>query len=72
MARSSSDSFRFGPRCAVEIRARDKNMPLITKKNSIVTCPVQARSHDAVAATVHVLAGIRTRGARRAHRCPIN
>jgi hypothetical protein len=72
MACSSSDSFRFGPRCAIEIRARDKNVPLITKKNSIVTCPVQAPSHYAVAATVYDLAGIRTRGARRTDRCAIN
>jgi hypothetical protein len=72
MARSSSDSFRFGARCSIEIRARDKNVSLITKKNSIVTCPVQARSQDAVAATKRALAGLRTRGARRAHRCTIN
>jgi hypothetical protein len=47
-------------------------MSLITKKNSIVICPIQARSHDAIAATKRALAGLRTCGARRAHSCAIN
>jgi hypothetical protein len=72
MARPSSDSFQFGARYPIEILARDKNLSLITKKNSIVKCPGQARSQGAITATKRVLAGLPTRGARRTHRCAIN
>jgi hypothetical protein len=59
-------------RCASEIRARDKNMSFVTKKNSIVTCPFQVRLHDVDVATKRAFADLRWRDARRAHCCAVN
>jgi len=47
-------------------------MSLITKKNSIVKCPVQARPRDADVATKRAFVGLRRRDARRAHPYAIN
>jgi hypothetical protein len=40
----------------MEIRLRDKNVPLITKKNSIAICLTQTLSLDAVATAMRALA----------------
>ena len=65
MARSSSDSFWNRTRQAIEIRLRDKNVPLITKKNSIAICLTRTLSLDAVAASCGLSAPCE-RAARRA------
>ena len=62
MARSSSDSFWNWTRQAIEIRLRDKNVPLITKKNSIAICLMRTLSLDAVATAMRALATWRGRG----------
>jgi len=72
VARAPSDSFRFGARYAIKARPRDKNLSLITKKNSIAICPVQALSRDVVTATARALVAWRARSARRRHRCASN
>jgi hypothetical protein len=56
MARSSSDSFWNRTRQAIEIRLRDKNVPLITKKNSIAICLTRTLPLDAVATAMRALA----------------
>ena len=67
MARSSSDSFWNRTRQAIEIRLRDKNVPLITKKNSIAICLTRTLSLDAVATAMRALATWRARDAGRSH-----
>ena len=67
MARSSSDLFWNWTRQAIEIRLRDKNVPLITKKNSIAICLTRTLSLDAVATAMRALATWRARGAGRSH-----
>ena len=67
MARSSSDSFWNRTRQAIEIRFRDKNVPLITKKNSIAICLTRTLSLDAVATAMRALATWRARGAGCSH-----
>jgi hypothetical protein len=56
MARSSSDSFWNRTRQAIEIRLRDKNVRLITKKNSIAVYLTWTLSLDAVATAMRALA----------------
>jgi hypothetical protein len=63
MARSSSDSFWNRTRQAIEIRFREKNATLITKKNSIAICLTRALSLDAFATAMRTLATWRARGA---------
>jgi hypothetical protein len=47
-------------------------MSFVTKKNSIVTCPFQARLHDIDVATMRAFVGLRWRDTRRAQRGAIN